>query len=357
MSTRGGRGGRDRQPDAALHRTRGGGIVTNTRGAPKGPRNLQRDVRPGMQKALNSAMGMPQVSPMMPNGQPGMSMDAQQQMQLMAMMEQQARMMAQFMPGMMQQQQQGMPQQPSPSRSLFDRVEAGRGRGRGRGGRGGMNGSRNGSEQEDIKAEDGAPTSSMEVESSQPSPMGDPFSVMCRFNLRCTNKPCPFAHQSPVAPEGATQIDLTNTCTFGAACRNAKCNARHPSPSQIRAYQSEELCKFFPNCQNPMCTFKHPNMPMCRNGADCSVPHCKFTHTQTMCKFNPCLNAKCIYKHAEGQKGMPNGNKWVAPGLNEQQDDLGEHVSERKFVMEGEEELIKPEVAEMTMAVNEEVIT
>ena len=57
-----------------------------------------------------------------------------------------------------------------------------------------------------------------------------------------------------------------------------------------------------------------------------------------MCKYNPCLNPDCVYKHAEGQKRGKYGDKvWTA-------DQQKEHVSERKFVGEdvGYEELIKP---------------
>jgi hypothetical protein len=54
-----------------------------------------------------------------------------------------------------------------------------------------------------------------------------------------------------------------------------------------------------------------------------------------MCKFTPCLNPRCQYKHAPGQK-KNNTNVWVAPKE-------GEHVSERKFIDENRaEELIIP---------------
>lgn len=56
-----------------------------------------------------------------------------------------------------------------------------------------------------------------------------------------------------------------------------------------------------------------------------------------MCKFNPCLNPTCTFKHVEGQKrGKFEDKVWVA-------DSAKEHVSERKFVNEdGAEELIVP---------------
>lgn len=352
----------DRSNDSILHRVRQQSgterISSCVRDAPKGPRHVQnRNVRPGMQKALNG-IGVPgngMVSNTIMNaaqqGPMPMPLSPQQQMEMMAMMEQSARMMAQFMPGMIS--PTTIPSFPQnggqQGRSLFDRVEAGPAK-RGRGGRTQRNGSlRNnsaggGTGRDTVmdvseQPSDNGPSSSMEAESSQPQ-SADPSTTMCRFNQRCTNKTCPFAHQSPAAPEGVT-VDMTDTCSFGAACKNTKCTARHPSPAQIKAHQSDEQCKFFPYCTNPSCPFKHPSMPMCRNGADCTVPHCKFTHLQTLCRFTPCKNVRCPYKHAEGQRGSYGDKVWTADGGNKEEKD---HVSERKFVEEdGEEELIKPE--------------
>jgi nuclear polyadenylated RNA-binding protein NAB2 len=82
-------------------------------------------------------------------------------------------------------------------------------------------------------------------------------------------------------------------------------------------------------------------MPICRNGADCVTPNCKFTHVTTLCKFNPCLNPICTFKHVEGQKrGKFEDKVWVADGN-------AEHVSERKFVNDNDkEELIIPGAGE-----------
>jgi hypothetical protein len=63
-----------------------------------------------------------------------------------------------------------------------------------------------------------------------------------------------------------------------------------------------------------------------------------------MCKFNPCLNPTCTFKHVEGQKrGKFEDKVWVADGAKE-------HVSERKFVEDdGTEDLIVPGTADAAM--------
>jgi nuclear polyadenylated RNA-binding protein NAB2 len=377
-----GRGGRmggqmnkamDRSGDSVLHRVRGQGgsgrIDSHTKGAPKGPRGSAN--RAGLQKALSGIAtasptpGMPnpmmqaagQSNPMMP------TMSPQQQMEFMAMMEQQARMMAQFtgmvpgVPGTLSPGFQQNGQGPNSQQvSLFDRVQApGRG---GRGGRGRGRGfhqngtTRNGSGQHANGAdtESNAP-SSMEVESSSLSKPFDPSTTMCKFNKRCINQDCPYAHVSPAAPDN-TPVDMNHACSFGVACKNSKCTGRHPSPAQLKAHHAEEICRFFPNCANPVCSYKHPTAPPCRNGADCTREGCTFTHLQTMCKFNPCTNRNCPYKHADGQKVKAHSNVWVAEGVKKDTamggaEDGQQHVSNRKFVEEGaEEELIKPEEEE-----------
>ncbi|MCJ1338678.1 hypothetical protein MMC09_003967 [Bachmanniomyces sp. S44760] len=336
----------DRTNDSVLHRVRQQGterINMHNRQPPKGPRNEQN--RP-QRIAPNGRSSGPSNS--MPNGGPAAAltgMTPQQQMQLFAMYEQQARMMSQILSP--QQQQAFMPGMPTPQnnqqpgRSLFERVEGRPNRPNknfnprphANGGSPGVNHSN------DTEMGGDDLTSSMEVESSQNNTTEPSADTTCKFNLKCTKQDCPFAHQSPAAPSG-TSIDVNDHCPFGAACKNRKCVARHPSPAQKVSHQAEQDCKFYPNCSNPTCPFRHPTMPMCRNGADCTRPECKFTHVKTKCRFNPCLNASCPYKHEEGQKRGAFGDKvWVAEGTQEI-----EHVSERKFVDDdtAEEELIVP---------------
>ena len=320
----------DRGPDAALHRVRGQpaagrfGRDFNARG----PRSYQNNGRMGFGRQ-NGGMGMPGTA--VGNI---MQMSQQDQMHLMSLLEEQARMMAQIMPGFVSPavnpafQQQNGPQQ---GRSLFERVEQPAGNQGSFSDRASHRGISVKSPQNGEATESGSLPASGEPR--------DEKSTICSFNLRCTKKDCPFAHQSPAAPVG-TPIDVTDNCPFGAACKNKKCMARHPSPAVKSAHQAEEVCRFFPHCVNPSCSFKHPSMPLCHNGADCSVPGCKFTHLPTPCKFNPCLNPSCPYKHAEGQKGAFPDKVWTADSAKNRP-----HVSERKFVSDedGPEELIKPE--------------
>ncbi|KAJ5549908.1 hypothetical protein N7461_004606 [Penicillium sp. DV-2018c] len=293
----------DRGSDAALHRVRGQGngrIGQNGRGQMRGSQQNGRGGR---------GMGM------QGQGGPMMQMSPENQMQLMAMLEEQARMMSQIMPGFMPPAVNPAFHGSQQNGSLFNRVERGGQRG----------GKRNYNK---TKAGDGGDVD-MDSTMDGAQDESNPDSV-CRFNQRCTRQDCPFAHQSPAAPEGIS-IDPTDTCSYGAACKNKKCTGRHPSPALRSAHQAEAMCRFFPNCTNPNCHFKHPSMPVCRNGADCTAEGCKFTHIETACKFNPCMNPKCPYKHAEGQRGAIPAKVWTP------------QTSERKFVEEdGPQEFIKP---------------
>ena len=362
---RGGRGGRNAAPgrggfDSALHRTRGKDrINSHTRGAPTGPKSLpSKDVRPGMQKALNGLQGQQQMqNAMMQGAQNGQfnPISPQQQMEFMAMMEQQARMLAQFMPNMVPPGMNGGPPQNGQSgqnghngRSMFDRVERGRGGARGGRGRGANSQAGSRKPSEALEGENQPQPTDTSMEGADPTASAgpkDPSSTVCYFNLRCLNKECQYAHQSPAAPAG-TDVDMSTTCSFGAACKNTACHGKHPSPALITAHKAEQECKFFPNCTNPNCAFKHPTMPLCQFGASCNNKDCKFTHLKTKCKFNPCTNSRCPFTHEPGQNRNMAAFSWtkdqeMAQPEQEEGAENENHVSNRRFVVEGEEELIK----------------
>ena len=357
----------DRSGDALLHRVRPQQgterINMHNRQPPKGPRNDQvrnQRVPPSLRSTSIPSNGIHNSVPTAPL----MNTTPQQQMQLFAMLEEQARMMSQifspqqqnFMPAMSQPMinrnfQTGGQQNSQPGRSLFERVEKPPQRQTGNYNNRSQHSaqgrwkdhSQNGQDA-DVNQEstDGDVSSSMEVESSQKNPSELLATTICKFNLKCAKKDCPFAHQSPAAPPGIT-MDLSAECTFGARCQNRKCVMRHPSPAQKASHSASEDCRFFPNCTNPSCPFRHPtSLPMCKFGANCTREDCKFTHVNITCKFNPCLNPSCPYKHIEGQKKTNFGDKvWIA-GKSQEKD----HVSERKFVDDAaaeDEELIVPE--------------
>lgn len=364
QSNRPARGGRmlnqmnksmNRNDDSALHRVRGAGggigrINSHAGGPPKGPRgnNVGRGIEAiasgrGVGSAnMNMNMnGMNGGMPMggMPmggnqNGMPNM-LNPQQQMALMQLYEQQAQMMQQIFsggnpsgfvnPGFNQNNRNGS-KKPQHQRG-------------GQPNRGGMHastkfGKKEGQDENMADGQTAENGDSMDVEMTRP----DASATMCRFNLRCTNPDCKFVHQSPVAPPG-TPVDMEVTCEYGAACKNTKCVGKHPSPAQKQKFQSEQECAFWPNCRDPEnCPYKHPTERPCRNGGDCTVEGCPYHHTTIKCKFNPCLNPRCTFKHEPGQKKNVS-NKWLANKDGEGK----EHVSERKFIDENSpEEVILP---------------
>ena len=303
------------------------------RDPPRGPKS---NLATGVQRVMNGGgRGGHHGGPMAQNPmtqQAGMmnQLNPQHQMAFMQMMEMQANMMSQMV------QNGQMPnfgQQNEGSPSLFDRVDK-----RQRGGFKGRQQHRTADSQNGDAA-----SGDMEVDKK-----GEPFETMCRFNTSCTNATCPFAHQSPAAPPGQT-VDMTDICSFGAACENKKCSGRHPSPAQRTQHLKQEVdCKFFPNCTNANCPFRHPDMPLCRNGADCNVVGCKFTHSKISCRYNPCTKPFCSFKHAEGQRGVYKDKVWTAgdgvPDLDGETNanDVANRFSELKDSENSPEELILP---------------
>lgn len=321
----------DRSNDNVLHRVRGQGsgrIDTHARAPPTGPRggrgglmrnhnNNNRGMAGGVMPGAPGGPGFPQWQM---QGQPS-------QLDVMAILEQQSQMMLELSQQMMNNGSRGFGQQRR-GKSLFERTQDPRHKNNFRRGQGPNQADANGDE---VNMETAAEGEDVDMGKREPP---NPDETICKYNLHCTNKDCKFAHQSPAAPPGVS-IDVNDICGFGAACKNRKCVGRHPSPAARLAHQGEQDCKFFPNCQNARCPFKHPSMPLCRNGADCTTPNCKFTHVKTKCKFNPCLNPTCAFAHEEGQQGGFKDKVWTS--------EQG-HVSERKFVDDdAEEDFIHPE--------------
>jgi len=359
----------DRTHEPVLHRVRqqvGGERVQ--RNLPSGPRmGVGRQPRTTNVRTQNIAQGLANMGGMPPGGppmgpmagmggMPGMNgnfVPQQQQPDILAIMEQQNRMLQQMQQQLMMQQNGMMGHNGhghgGHGKSLFERTSRPNNFRRG----GHHNPYNNHSvpphhqqqqqqqqqqppqAQSGEASQEGSQAQGEDVDMGQKRENLSPEETVCKYNLRCQNKDCKFAHQSPAAPPGTT-VDVTDTCSFGAACKNWKCVGRHPSPATRAAHQSEQDCKFFPNCANPHCTFRHPSMPPCRNGGECKVPNCKFTHLKTACRFRPCTNRFCPFSHEEGQRGTYQDKVWKAG-------EEGEHVSERKFVNESApEDLVLP---------------
>ncbi|GAB7344485.1 hypothetical protein MBLNU457_2322t1 [Dothideomycetes sp. NU457] len=314
----------DRSGEQSLHHIKGAagaGRIQRNREPPRGPRG-------GMANRMQNMMGRgPGVNPQMMNG-----VSPTQQMALFKMLEEQSRMMAQILgpngqanqpainPAFFGNQQAG--------KSLFERVDRRKQNGH-------------------YKKQQNSNGDDMETDGAGEDGEKDQSQIPCKFQLSCTSPTCPYAHQSPAAPPGVT-IDVTDKCSYGPACQNKKCVASHPSPSQRRQHLGSTVdCKFYPNCTNPSCPFRHPTTPPCRNGADCPTKDsgCKFSHSTIACRYNPCLNPRCTYTHVEGQKrGNFTDKVWTAEGFDREsaQADEKNHVSERKFTVGDEEELILP---------------
>ncbi|KAH0555965.1 hypothetical protein GP486_006093, partial [Trichoglossum hirsutum] len=244
----------DRSNDSVLHRVRPQQgterINSHSREPPKGPRNTQIGNR---RPLVGRNPGM------MPSGVPGgglMNMTAQQQMQLFAMYEEQARVMAQILSPHQQQGFMGngmpmpmmsggfgpiypQPPQPPPQqlgRSLFERVEPPPQRqNSGFAKRNQQPQNSSGKFQPQQQQDENMDTDAHEVPASHVQPSASssgtmegvetttetPGDAICKFNLACTKADCRFGHQSPAAPPGTT-IDLSDSCPFGAACKNRK---------------------------------------------------------------------------------------------------------------------------------------
>lgn len=307
-----GRGGRmlgqmnrqmDRNSDDPLRRIKGaaggaGRIDAHAGRAPRGPRggNLANGVQRMMNGGGRGGHMAQMNNPMM--GQ----LPQDQQMMFMQMMEMQANMMAQMMGNSQTPPSSGGYRGGRGGKSMFDRMDK-RGQHKARSG---------------TPGDESGSTGGMEIDRPLEPERGAPFDTMCKFNLKCLNPDCPFAHQSPANTRAHINLDMTDTCSYGAACTNNKCLARHPSPAKRSAFvasaKSEVVCKFFPNCSaGNQCPFKHPSTPACRNGADCKVEGCPFSHSQIACRYNPCTRRDCLYKHAEGQKrGAFSDKVWTA---------------------------------------------
>ncbi|KAK5714509.1 oxygen-dependent protoporphyrinogen oxidase [Elasticomyces elasticus] len=232
------------QPDDPLRRIKGAASGSgridghaNRQNAPRGPRGgalangVQRAMNGGRgggrggMGAMGGGMGMGGM-----NGMDMTAMPQEQQAMMMQMMEMQANMMATMManggslpgsPGMPNQNGGGVgfPPRGRGGRSMADRIS----------GRGGRGGARNGASTQNGDGE--GSTGGMDIDRPLEPEKKPLFDTMCKFNLKCLNPDCGFAHQSPANTRPGISLDMSDTCSYGPACQNTKCLSRHPSPA------------------------------------------------------------------------------------------------------------------------------
>ncbi|KAK4947171.1 oxygen-dependent protoporphyrinogen oxidase [Elasticomyces elasticus] len=238
------------QPDDPLRRIKGAASGAgridghaNRQNAPRGPRGGA--LANGVQRAMNGGRGggrggMGMGGGMGMNGMAGMGgmdmngMPQEQQAMMMQMMEMQANMMATMManggslpgsPGLHNNNQNGgggggfPPRGGRGGRSMADRIS----------GRGGRGGARNGVSTQNGDGE--GSTGGMDIDRPLEPEKKPLFDTMCKFNLKCLNPDCGFAHQSPANTRPGISLDMSDTCSYGPACQNTKCLSRHPSPA------------------------------------------------------------------------------------------------------------------------------
>ncbi len=207
-----------------LHRVQNhSGVSRISRTPPTGPRGAGgRHPRNANGRASNLAAGLANMAagfggpgamnPVM-NGMPPMNgnfMMGNGQTELLAMMEQQGRMIQEMQNQLMFQHQNGGNNRGgghnARGRSLFERTSRPQGNRRG----GAQHQFNN---QSETKTE--ADGQSEDVDMGQgKAESANPEETVCKWNLRCTNKECKFAHQSPAAPPGVT-VDVKDVYVRG----------------------------------------------------------------------------------------------------------------------------------------------
>ncbi|GAO52619.1 hypothetical protein G7K_6692-t1 [Saitoella complicata NRRL Y-17804] len=184
------------------------------------------------------------------------------------------------------------------------------------------------------------------------SPVVSGDAPLCKYDSKCQNAACYFAHSTPAAPEGQGLVLRPEPCPSGADCADAECDRAHPSPAinkpatdgdtamdgaaEHKEVDTRPPCKFYPDCaKGDACPFRHDantsttvQIP-CHFGLTCTRPNCHFLHPAgddgkfpIPCRFGArCKNDKCRYQHAPDLK-----NKiWTRDGG-------GVGTSERAFV-------------------------
>lgn len=150
--------------------------------------------------------------------------------------------------------------------------------------------------------------------------------TLCKFNMKCTNAHCRYAHPSPVATAESGVVLSNEACEKGRDCQDKDCIKGHvspavlnpqrayillcslnfltydvlivaeqaPSPSVISPTHTATPCRFGTACTRHGCSFAHPGRPASHSG--------QTAHFTQQCRFGAgCTRSTCPFQHPEGR--------------------------------------------------------
>jgi len=149
--------------------------------------------------------------------------------------------------------------------------------------------------------------------------------TLCKFNLKCSNPHCRYAHPSPVATAESGVVLSNEACEKGKDCQDKDCIKGHVSPAvlnpqrtcmlsprasrlisgvslvleqaappSLHPTQSGAPCRFGAACTRPGCTFSHPTRS--------AGPPSQNAHFTQQCRFGAsCTRAACAFQHPAGR--------------------------------------------------------
>ncbi|KAF9469980.1 hypothetical protein BDZ94DRAFT_1207039 [Collybia nuda] len=156
--------------------------------------------------------------------------------------------------------------------------------------------------------------------------------TLCKFNLKCTNAHCRYAHPSPVATAESGVVLSNEACEKGKGCQDKDCIKGHVSPAALNPQeqapqpansavptQNPVSCRFGAACTRPGCSFGHPPRPSHASNQN--------AHFAQQCRFGAsCTRATCLFQHPEGRvlpSTFHRGLSTNTPLVNTQKHEIG----------------------------------
>ena len=149
--------------------------------------------------------------------------------------------------------------------------------------------------------------------------------TLCKFNIKCSNPHCRYAHPSPVATAESGVVLSNEACDKGKGCQDKDCIKGHVSPAVLNPQRtcilSSRVSRLIFGVSLVLEQAAPPSLPLtqsgapCRFGAACTRPGCTFSHparsaaqpsqnvhfTQ-QCRFGAgCTRAACAFQHPAGR--------------------------------------------------------